>query len=499
MYDILIKNGTVIDGSGAPGFAADVAIQAGKIAAVGKDLGDAAQVLDATGLVVTPGFIDSHSHADSAVLRFPGQIEKVEQGITTNIAGQCGSSPYPALVEGNLVKMSAFMQRIREKPQGSNIAMFAGHRALRKVVMGMENRPATGEEIEKMCDLLADAMDAGAMGISFGLYYTPSCFAQMDELIALAETVKEKNGMIAAHIRNESDKLEEAVEEFITIVRQTGVRGVISHHKAGYAPNHGKVKKTLRMIEQANAQGCDIYCDVYPYIASRTSVCSVFIPREYRAGDWAKQLSDPQKRALFKELGIKRHGTDLSWVLLNGCKLNQAYSGLHMDQVAKLHGKDHWDTLLDILEAQPEIGGCFFTQCEEDLQRVMAWEKAMICTDSGVAGNSQLYHPRLRGSFPRALGRYVREKQVVSLPEMIRKMTSLPAKVYDLENKGLIREGMDGDICVFDPDTIIDKATFTQVHERAEGLRWVIVGGQVAAENAAATGNMAGKVLLRER
>ena len=497
MFDLLIQNGTVLDGSGAEGFLADVAVEKGKIVAIGHDLGAARQVLDAKGLVVTPGFIDSHSHADSAIIPYPQQIEKVEQGITTSIGGQCGASPYPVAENGDIKKMSEFFAKAAEIPQGANIAAFAGHKAIRKAVMGMANRAPTQEELEQMKALLRDAMDAGAMGVSFGLIYTPSCYAPLEELIALAKVAAEKGGMVSAHIRSESDRLEEAVEEFITIVKACGARGVLSHHKACGFKNHGKVKRTLEMLKKANEEGYDIYCDVYPYTAARTTLSASFIPKEYVNGHLSEHLKDPALRAMFREKGVARFGEDLSWVMLNVCNYDPAYSGKTMDVIANMHGKDHWETLFDILEVHPGCCACFFSQNEEDMKTVMSWERTMICTDSSVAGKSAFYHPRLRGSFPRALGRYVREQKVVSLPEMIRKMTSLPAKVYDLENKGYIRIGFDADICVFDPETIIDKATYIDPSQRAEGLNWVIVGGEVAAENAVYTGSRRGKVLPR--
>ena len=498
MFDLLIRNGTVIDGSGAEGFLADVAVENGKIVAIGRDLGEAHQVLNADGLVVTPGFIDSHSHADSAIIPNPKQIEKVEQGITTSIGGQCGASPYPAADGDRIAKMSEFFARGAEIPQGANIAAFAGHKAIRKAVMGMANRGPTPEELETMKELLRDAMDAGAMGVSFGLIYTPSCYAPLEELIALAKVAAEKGGMVSAHIRSESDQLEEAVEEFITIVKACGARGVLSHHKACGFKNHGKVHRTLKMLQQANAEGYDVYCDVYPYTAARTTLAASFIPKEYVDGRLPDHLKDPALRAMFREKGVARYGEDLSWVMLNVCNYDPAYSGKTIDQVAALHGKDHWETMFDILEVHPGCCACFFSQNEEDMKTVMSWERAMICTDSAVAGKNSFYHPRLRGSFPRTLGRYVREQKVVSLPEMIRKMTSLPAFVYDLENKGYIRVGFDADICVFDPEKIIDKATYLDPSQRAEGLNWVIVGGQIAAENAVYTGSRKGKVLLRK-
>ena len=499
VLDLLIKNGTVLDGSGEEGFAADVAVKDGKIVAVGKDLGDAAQAIDAKGLVVTPGFIDSHSHADSAILTYPQQIEKVEQGITTSIGGQCGATPYPVRTEDGIAKMSEFMERAVVTPQGANIATFVGHKAIRKAVMGMANRPATEEELEQMKDLLRDGMDAGAMGISFGLIYTPSCYAPTSELVALAQVAKEKGGIMSAHIRGESDHLIESVEEFLTIVKGANIRAVLSHHKACGFKNHGKVNTTLKMLEDAIREGYEVYCDVYPYTASRTSLASTFIPKEYVDGRVAEHLQDPALRKLFREKGVERYGEDLSWVLLNVCQYDPAYSGKTVAEAAVLHGKDHWDTLLDILTVHPGCCACFFSQSEEDMQTVMSWKRAMICTDSGVAGKADFYHPRLRGSFPRVLGRYVRENNVVSLPEMIRKMTSLPAQVYGLREKGSLRPGHDADICVFDPQTIIDRATYIDPSQRAEGLRWVIVGGKIAAKDSVATGETGGKVLRRVR
>ena len=497
MFDLLIKNATVYDGSGDPGFRADVAIRDGKIASVGENLGEAVRVIDAAGLAVTPGFIDSHSHADGAIVSFPAQKEKVEQGITTSIGGQCGLSAAPVRKGDTLLKMSDFLENAAKIPQGANIALFVGHATLRSAVMGMANREPTGEELEKMKALLRDAMDAGALGISFGLIYTPSCYAKTDELIELAKVAGEKGGMMAAHIRNEGDLLIEAVEEFITIAKAAQIRGVISHHKAAWKQNHGKVKKTLAMIEKANREGCDIYCDVYPYTASKTSLSARFILKEYCDGKVPEHLRDPALRQSFRERCIAQFGFDTQWVLLNDCPPYPEYSGLRLTEAAQRHGKDVWETLFDILEQNPKNQGCYFTMCEEDVETVLAWPRAMICTDSSVACNNKFYHPRLRATFPRVLAHYVRDRQVVGLPEMIRKMTSLPAQVYGLGSKGYIRPGFDADICIFDPEKIRDKATYTDPCYGAEGLNFVIVGGKIAAENAVATNQIGGKVLLR--
>lgn len=498
MFDLLIKNGMILDGTGRDGYRADIGIRDGKIVAIDTTLSDGKQVLDATDLTVTPGFIDSHSHSDGTALNWPLQAEKAEQGITTSIAGQCGSTQYPKPLGDKLLSMHIFMDMVDLKPQGSHIATFVGHRALRVCVMGMENREPTGQELEQMKGLLRSAMEAGAMGISFGLIYTPSCYAKTDELIELAKVAGQMGGMISAHIRDERDGVIEAVKEFITIAKAAGVRGVVSHHKAAEVRNHGKVKTTLAMLEQANREGCDLYCDVYPYVASATRLSATFIPIEYDNGKVVEYLKDPALRAQFKERNLKKFGPDLSWVQILHCTAYPEYTGLRVSEAAKLHGKDHYETVFDIICAQPGCQAAYFTLCEEDVKTVMAWDRSMICTDSGVRGDKLSYHPRLRGSFPRVLGRYVRQQQVTGLPEMIRKITGLPAHVYGLSTKGRIAVGMDADLCIFDAQTIIDRAEFTNPHLHCEGLRWVIVDGVVAVENAVCTGATPGKLLRRK-
>lgn len=504
MYDLIIRNGTVIDGSGKEGFVADVAITGGKIAAIGVNLGEAKQMLDATGLTVTPGFVDSHSHSDNSVISFPQQMEKIEQGITMSIGGCCGSSAAPALDEnGNLETFGSFMEQVAEMPLGSGLATYVGHSSLRKAVMGSENREPTGEELEKMADLLRDGIRHGALGLSFGLIYIPGCFAKTEELVYLAKVAAAEGGMLSAHIRNESEKLLEACEEFIEVVRQSGARGVLSHHKSAYRENWGKVKESLERIRQAKAEGLELWCDVYPYIASHTSLYARFIPRKYCSGGTEgilRNLADPEIRAKIRQENIDSFGDDdLSWAMIVHCPAFPQYVGLRLNEVAKRHGKDVYETVFDILEGSRNVCNvCYFTMCEEDVETVIAFPDAMICTDSSVARNHSAYHPRLRGTFPRALGKYVRERGVVSLPEMIRKMTSLPAYVYSLAGKGLLQEGYDADICIFDADTIRDRCDFTHPHERAEGLRYVLVDGKVVVEDAVFNGTRAAKLVRRK-
>ncbi len=343
-------------------------------------------------------------------------------------------------------------------------------------------------------------MEHGALGMSFGLYYPPGCYAKTEEAIELARIVGEYHGLIAAHIRNEAEELVKAVKEFILIAKEAGVRAVISHHKShGKPENWGKVSHTLRLIDEANKNGQDVYCDVYPYIASATAVSAVFLPKEEHAKPAAEILEDlnrPAFRAALRARIIEEYGTDLSWVLPTTANPYRDCLGKTVPEIATLKGKDPFDVLFDLmLESKLGVNAAFFSMCEEDVETVIAHPRAMICTDSGNVGLSKYYHPRLRASFPRALGEYARARGIVSLPEMIRKITSMPARVYDLPAKGLIWENMDADICIFDENTIKDRATFSDVAARAEGLRYVLVNGKTVVRDAVSNGEKHGQVI----
>ena len=493
MFDLLIQNGMVLDGTGSPALRADVAVKDGKIVRIARGIrGEAAQVIDATGLVVTPGFIDSHSHSDQLILEEPEMREKWEQGITTAICGQCGGSVAPISCDvttpspiGNYGTnleicrtMGTFLRTISNVPQGIHSKMLVGHGSLRAAVMGNENRAPTAEELERMKELLREALEAGAIGMSMGLIYTPGCYAKTDEVIELAKIVGEYHGVLSSHLRNEGDFLVRSVEEFLKIVRESGARGVISHHKAMKKENWGKVHHTLRMIDEANAAGMEVYCDTYPYTASSTSLSARFIPKQYRSaemGGLSVVLASPELRREIRAIDVEEYGEDLSWALVSHCSLHPEYEGLHIPEIAALRGQsDPYETVFDLLQER-DCSACYFLMCEEDVETVLAHPRTMICTDSAVRHGELVYHPRLRGTFPRVLGRYVRERHVTTLPEMIRKMTSLPAAVYDLRGKGLVREGFDADLCIFNPDTILDHADYATCHDHAEGFNSVIV------------------------
>jgi len=504
MYDLIIKNGSVLDGTGCDAVICDIAVKDGVIAKIGANLSGAEKVIDASGLTVTPGFIDSHSHGDGALIKFPELKEKVEQGITTHISGQCGGSPAPSknAETGTVKTMGEYLDRMADKPIGSSTMIHVGHNSLRRVAMGNENRAPTEAEMQCMKELLADAMEHGALGLSFGLGYTPGCFAKTDELIELAKVAAQYGGIVSAHTRSEGEFQYEAITEFIEVLRQSGARGVISHHKASRKQYWGKVRASLAAVDAAVEEGIDVYSDVYPYTAFSTGLAATLIPIEHRAGaaaDLDHKLDDPAFREMMKSAWLNVPDDDLSWILMVICSNHREYDGLTIPQIAALRNQSPYDAAFDLIqECHPTAKGCFFTMCEEDVQTVMAHPRTMICTDSSVAMDNTVYHPRLRGSFPRALGRYVRQMKTVTLPEMIRKMTSLPAQVYGIPNKGLLREGYDADICIFDADKIIDRAEFTDCQKGCEGLNFVIVGGEVVAEDGVHNGKCCGRIILRK-
>ena len=504
MYDLIIKGAAVLDGTGSDAFFADVAVKDGKIAKIGENLSGAKEIIDATGLTLSPGWIDSHSHSDTKFLTYPDMKEKVEQGITFSIAGQCGSSQAPYTKDGALITMSEYIAKAKKVAQGASAATLVGFNTIRKAVMGKENREPSPDELEAMCNLLRDAIRGGAIGMSYGVYYVPACYAKTDELVALAKVVKEEGGILASHIRNEADQVIEAVEEFLHIIKESGCKAVFSHHKSAEKPNWGKVKTTLAMIDKANEEGADIYVDVYPYTASGTTMLARFCPVQFHppgTTNAVELLYDPEICKKIKEWGEAKWKNDVSWTLVSSCPGYPEYQGKNVSEIAKMMGLEH-----DEVEAALEVTrltkgaarGSFFTMNEEDVKYVMAHPRAMICTDSAVAGDSTIYHPRLRAAFPRALGRFAREYGVVSIPEMIRKMTSLPATAWGIKNKGKVAVGYDADFTVFDADKVIDKADFINFSEYNEGLAYVIIDGKVVLENNKANGVCAGKIYTKD-
>ncbi len=505
MYTLVIKKATILDGLGNDPFVADIGIEGGAIKDIGVGLSGATEYIDASGLTVTPGFIDSHSHSDRTVITFPDQKEKIEQGITYSITGQCGNSETPKrLKETNELETPVqYLSKLKEIPQGSYSATLIGHNSLRAAVMGTENRAPSVEELDRMKELLREGLRGGAIGMSLGLFYVPGAYAKPDEIIELAKIVCEHGGILAAHLRNEDDKLIEAVEEYLTIIKESGCRAVFSHHKAMWHENHGKINHTLAMIDEANANGASIYLDVYPYCASSTTLLSRFVPGFLHPKGTTNILSllhDDAFCNTVKKWGHEKWGNDLSFALVTSYPQNTEYEGMTVSEIAAARAEsDQYETILSLLRDSKGAGGaCFFSMSEADVCRVIAHPRSMICTDSAVKGTAIKHHPRLVGSFPRAIARYTREFPVTSLPEMIRKMTSLPAQVYGLDGKGSIRVGMDADLCIFDAKRITDRADFINCSLANEGIHYVIINGKVVLENGHYNGVRAAKVYTKE-
>lgn len=524
MLDYLIRKARIVDGGGTPAYFADVGIEDGRIAAVAPVLREnALHTIDAHGLVLSPGFIDSHSHDDMILENAPECRHKLEQGVTTVITGMCGHSVAPMserhAAEGARIcatlcakgvntdpethcSFSTYLRELRDD-LGPNAAFHIGHGTVRTAVMGFERRPPTATEMELMKSYVRDAMEAGALGISFGLIYTPGCFCDTDEIIELCRVVAQYGGDMTIHMRNEGDTLVEAVEETLRVVRETGIRCVISHHKAsGGRRNWGKTALTLPLVDRINAEGYTVFLDQYPYTASATGLNNE-IPGEFLslpAAELTALLRDPEgrRRVIGVMLGGNSPDTHFERVMIGASAAYPQYNGMMLSAAAGLHGKNEAETLIDVLLGdQFATSGIYTGMSEEDVKRVLAYPRTMIGTDGLWYPGCVGAHPRAFATFPRILGHYVREEHVLSLEEAVRRMTGMPAAVYGLKNKGLIRVGMDADLCLFDPDTIIDAADYKNWNARCPGLRHVFVAGEPVVTDSVHDGRLLGKKLLR--
>ncbi len=525
MYDLIIRNGYIIDGSGNPGFHADVAVKDGRIAAIARPiLAAAAKEIDARGHVVAPGFIDSHSHDDIILESMPDMKHKLEQGITGEIVGMCGFSCAPVSDRNKAEGLKAlkslmsqgspadntynrlysdYVRRVEAIPTGPHFYGLIGHNIIRLAVMGTENREPTAAELEEMKAYVKDAMEAGALGISLGMHYTPGFFAKTDELIALCEVAAAYGGIMTLHMRYEDGNLLEGVRETIEIVRATGIKTVISHHKViGTPAVWGLTEQSLQMIDEAIAEGLDIYLDQYPYTAVSSTLVSN-LPHEYLSQGTEKvlaALADPAERKKIKDLLLAdRPAEDFFFGRLIGASpTHPELNNTRILEYAAEHDMDPYDLYFDVmLWDELETSTIAFLMSDEDVDRVMKHPRTMIGTDGLYYPGCASCHPRATASFPRVLGHFVRERHTLDLVDAIRKMTGLPAMVYQLPGKGLLRAGMDADIVIFDPDTIIDAAGFNNCFEKTPGLDYVLVGGEIAVKDAEYLGVLNGRFHTR--
>jgi len=527
MYDILIKDGHVVDGTGKPAFRADVGVVGDRIAALAERVeGEAVRTVDAQGLHVAPGFIDPHTHSDLPLLVDPRAESKIRQGVTTEIIGHCGFSPAPlagaavqetgARAEGLDLEvtwrsMAEYLDRLRHPGTALNVVALVGHNTVRGSVLGYEDVQPTADQQARMERLVAEAMEQGARGMSTGLFYPPGFYAQTEEVVGLAQVVARHGGIYDSHIRSESDLLLESVAEAIEIGERAGVRVEISHLKlAGYL-NWAGVDQLIAMLEEAEARGVRLGCDQYPYNASASGLACM-LPYWAQAGGSkavADRLRDPQVRAELRKdwqknrvewenRGQHRDWTDIVVISLDA---RPEVLGQNIAQIAAAEGKDPLETAFDlIVDSEGQVGCVWFDQLEENVQTLMRHPTVVVGSDGstlsprGVLGQRKA-HPRSYGTFPRVLGRYVREEGVLSLEEAVKKMTSVTAGRFGLADRGVVREGAYADLVLFDAGTVVDRATFTEPHQYPDGIPYVIVNGVVVIEAGEGTGALAGRVL----
>jgi N-acyl-D-amino-acid deacylase len=536
-YDLLIKNGKVVDGAGNPWYWGDIAVTGDRIAAIGKlDEAKAERVIDAKDHIVVPGFVDAHSHSDFNTLVYREMESTVMQGITTVVAGQCGSTAAPvnpdrqeafqkdvnaSLPKGVSLKVtwSTFDEYLREEEKkglGANVAHMVGHGAIREAGMGPEARAPTAKELRIMKELTVEAMKAGAYGISSGLIYPPGIFAKTRELIEVSKVAAEYGGIYDTHIRGEGRALLKSVKEAIKIGEKANIPVQISHHKAANKAVWGKSRTTLKLIEKARAKGIDVTVDQYPYRAGATSLVTLLPPWAHDGGmdKLLERLADQKQRErMRKDLkdgipGWENFAGELGWenVMVSSIKgdKNKRYEGKTMDVIAReMKEKDVFDALWKLLLAEEGTPGMIiFSMDEGDIKRIMASPYQMVGTDASSVCNAGPFglgkpHPRHFGTYPRVLGKYVREEGVMLFEEAIRKMTSFPAQRFGILDRGILRPGMYADVAVIDPDKVIDKATFENPHQYPEGIPYVVVNGKVTVDNGKYNRVLAGKTLRK--
>ncbi|HSV93951.1 MAG TPA: D-aminoacylase [Desulfobacterales bacterium] len=527
MNAFLFKNATIVDGSGGPALEADVAVNGDWITQVGPVAGPAGEVIDASGLVLAPGFIDIHSHTDATVFENPSAASKLLQGVTLEVTGNCGLGCFPVsedrrdllldflkMHEFRLpakglawTDMQSFAAEVEAAGIGLNLAPLVAHGPLRMAVMGSDDRPPEPGEMQAMMALLADQLCQGAWGFSTGLIYPPGCYAATDELIALAAVAAEHGAMYSSHIRGEASTLLDAVDEAIRIGRASGARVQVSHLKAVGPAHWGRGRVALERLAEARRAGVDIAADQYPYAASQTAL-SVLIPEWAHAGGVAAMLArigDGQAKARLSA-GIRaavaeRGGPERIRISGTGSDRNRALCGQHLAQVASAWGVPPEEAVVRLVaEEQAAVSAVFFSLSEDDLAVIVRSDTVAVGSDGAAlagTGDGGATHPRAFGTFPRVLGHFVRERKLLPLSTAVYKMTGLPAERLGLRDRGRIAAGFAADLVLFDPDAVADTATFASPRSYPNGIRMVIVNGRIAAQDGRPTAERPGRVLRR--
>ncbi len=527
MLDILIQNGVVVDGTGREAFRADVGITAGRIAVIAEGVEQQAKrTIEAEGLHLAPGFIDPHTHSDLTLLVNRRAESKIRQGVTTEVIGNCGGSPAPLLgaaveevrdeakslgLDVTWATMTEYLEHLRQPGTAVNVVPLVGHDMARGAVLGFDDVQPTPEQQAEMERLVAEAMEQGARGLSTGLFYPPGFYARTEEVIGLARVAARYGGIYATHVRSETDRLFEAVAEAIEIGKQAEIQVQISHIKLEGYRNWEGVDRLLAMLEDAGSQGVRVGCDQYPYVAG-VSWLAYVLPYWAQAGGTkavAERLGDPEVRAQLRRdweenrpewenRGGMRDWTD---ILVSDCDPRPDVLGKNIAEIAADEGKDPLEAVFDlIVVSEGQVECVCFGQLEDNVRTLMRHPLVVVGSDGdalapyGVLARSKP-HPRYYGTFPRVLGRYVREERVLSLEEAVKKMTSVTAERFGLTDRGVIREGAWADLVLFDAQTVADTATYDDPHQYPEGIAYVVVNGVVVVDQGQHTGALPGQVL----
>jgi len=519
-FDILITRARIVDGTGAPPVQGSVAVRDGRIAGVGAITGDAARTIDAGGKVLAPGFIDPHSHSDYSLLIDGNAESKIRQGVTTEVIGESGSvAPQQPAPDRNWSDFAGYFAALGKSGTSVNLLSYVGLGQVREFVMGNAERPPTGAELSEMMGLVSAAMTQGAYGVSTGLIYAPNAYAKIDELIALAKPAAAAGGIYASHLRYDGEKLRAGIEEAIAIGEGAKMPVHVFHLKVTGAPNFGRMKEVIGLVEAAHKRGLEISADQYPYVASSTGLSQTIPPWAHEGGgaQLADRLKDPDTRARIRKEMDDPHPTWENRLISAGSWHNvqianvpaaagidagyKRYEGRRVDEAAREAGKDPYDFVFDLLIATRGTVGCvWFIIDEDDLRLAMRQPWVSIGSDGSALATSGplrngVPHPRNFGTFPRVLGRYVRDEHVLSLEEAVHKMSGLTAAQMHIGDRGLIREGLAADLVLFDPDTVADKATFEDPFQYPVGITTVIVNGRVVLDNGRHTGQRPGVVI----
>lgn len=500
-FDLLICNASVVDGTGNPWFYGDIGIRKGQIAAIGKlPKHKAKKVVDAGGMVAAPGFIDVHTHIENGISERPLAENYLYDGVTTVITGNCGTSD---------PDLAPFFDKMEKTGISFNVASLIGHNGIRKAVMGEDNRQATAEELKEMELLVDKAMRNGAVGLSTGLIYVPGTYAPTEEVVALAKVAAKHGGIYASHIRHEDHRVFDAMEEAVHIGKAAGIPVEISHFKISGKASWGASAQMIETIKKYRDNGIDVTVDQYPYTASSTRL-DVLLPSWALAGgidSLNKRLADaPAKAKILQEMeeALKTNGAEnYAYAVVAHCRSNPSYAGKSISAINRELNRqptvaDEMETILDLMQA----GGAqmiYHKMSEEDVKNIMAFPWTMIASDGGLpALGNGAPHPRNYGTNARVLGRYVRELGVLTLEDAVRKMTSLPAARFRLDDRGLLKPGMAADLVIFSPADVTDNATFENPHAWSTGFQYVIVNGIPVIAEGKHTGKKPGRVLKRK-